>query len=891
MKRYLILLLILAFITGVFGCGGGGSGSPSLPPGENPNKPSVVKLMPSHYIAQTNSMIALHAKVLDGNGKPLPNISVKFTNLSEPFGVIQSFLKIIGIKKYAGVLSAKDVKTNKYGIATVKLTSTTEGFATIQAEVNTGYGIIRDQKTVYFAVNIRPGMPTLTLHVDDGDGTYDEVNDYMLFKSSNDGMRILKAKVLDGYGRPISLSKVKYVSDSADVTFPDGDEKYTNTDGEAFVQIKVKPSFMTSITRVINIYAVADVGAYGIVSLLLSPLEIDSINVTANPSVVAPNANSSIKAIIKMKNSVSVPDGISVNFETTCGFIPPFSQTTNGVADNTFTAPSTPGQCVITARAGGISGNVTVNVTTNLTVQPSSQTINGIAGGTASFTIYGGVAPYTVTSNNTVFQPSPSTVNASGESFSVNVAANSPNVTVQFTVRDSVGTTVTATLQITGVSLSVFPNTVTVDGAEPDDTVTFTIYGGSAPYTVFSNKPTLYAPVPSTVDTEPYTFNVTIPAGSPEDTVVFTIRDSVGATTTATINIITVAPQPLKIIPTVQTIANPVVGNTANFTVLGGKAPYKAYSNNPALVTVPEDVTGNTVTATVAGVPTQDTTINITVYDSLGSSITAQLILDLPPILPLTVLPNSINVTSRDASQEALFTIFGGVQPYSVFSNNLLFPPVMEGATQFKVTIPPHTPTAVVTYVVRDLAGSSTTATLTITGLAIDVLPRSQTINGAPGGTVIYRVYGGVPPYTIVSSYPLIAYNGTPGNGVWSVSNAGDTFSVTVSPDTHANTITLSIMDSISQTSSATLNIIYDITDFYVLPAGATIPIDGSMAFTIYGGTLPFEIFINNPIVDIFYDTSIDPRSFTVVGNEAGSVTITIRDSVGRIKDVSVTIE
>lgn len=885
MKKVFILLIILSLIIGAYSCGGGGSGSSSLPPGENTCKVSILKLMPSHYIAQTNSTIALHAKVLDGNGKPVPEIAVKFTNLSEPFGVIQSFLKLIGIKKYPGVLSSKEVLTDKYGIATVKLASSVEGFATIQAEVNSGCGIIRDQKTVMFAVNIRPGNPTMTLHVDDGNGVYDEVADYSLFKTSGDDTRIIKARVLDGYGNPIALSQVTFSSDTTDVTFPEGNEKITNTNGEAFVQIKVNPSFMTSIARIINIYAVSNAPAYGIVSLLLNPLEIDTITLTANPSIVSPNGESTLRAVLKMKNSVTVPDGISVNFETTCGFVPPFSQTTNGVANNTFIAPSIPGQCVITASAGGKSGNTTVNVTTTLSVQPASQTINGVSGGVASFTIYGGVKPYTVTSNNFAFQP---VMNESGDSFSVNVPANSPNVTIQFTVRDNLGATATSTLQITSIALSVFPSSVTVDSAAPDDTITFKIYGGSAPYTVFSNKPGAYPP-PTVADDN--TFTVTVLTDAPEDTVVFTIRDSVGATTTATLNIIKVAPQPLKIIPTVQTIANPAVDNTASFTILGGKAPYKAYSDKPAYVTVPVDVTGNTVVATVVSVPTEDTTVNITVYDSLGSSVVGQLILDLPPILPLEVLPSALNITSRDTAQDAVYTIFGGVQPYSVYTNNPQFTPTMEGATQFKVTVPAHTPTATVTFTIRDNAGSKTTATLTITGLAIDVLPRSQTINGAPGGTLTYRVYGGTPPYTIVSTYPAIAYNTTPGNGLWTVANAGGTFNVTVSPDTHANSVTLSIMDSLGQTASATVNIIYDITDFYALPAGATLPIDGAMAFTLYGGTEPFEIFIDNPIVDIFYDVGIDPRSFTVVGNESGSVTVTIRDSVGRIIYVDVIIQ
>ena len=81
-----------------------------------------------------------------------------------------------------------------------------------------------------------------------------------------------------------------------------------------------------------------------------------------------------------------------------------------------------------------------------------------------------------------------------------------------------------------------------------------------------------------------------------------TIRDSgnPAATVTATITITAVTPQPLTVIPATRSIGNPEVGNTASFTILGGKAPYKAYSGSPLLVTVPEDAAANTVTATVA---------------------------------------------------------------------------------------------------------------------------------------------------------------------------------------------------------------------------------------------------------------------------------------------------
>ncbi len=49
-----------------------------------------------------------------------------------------------------GVLSSTTAETNDSGIATVTLKSTTDGFSTVQAEVNKDVGQARDRKTMIF---------------------------------------------------------------------------------------------------------------------------------------------------------------------------------------------------------------------------------------------------------------------------------------------------------------------------------------------------------------------------------------------------------------------------------------------------------------------------------------------------------------------------------------------------------------------------------------------------------------------------------------------------------------------------------------------------------------------------------------------------------------------
>jgi hypothetical protein len=63
------------------------------------------------------------------------------------------------------------------------------------------------------------------------------------------------------------------------------------------------------------------------------------------------------------------------------------------------------------------------------------------------------------------------------------------------------------------------------------------------------------------------------------------------------------------------------------------------------------------------------------------------------------------------------------------------------------------------------------------------------------------------------------------------------------------------------------------------------------MTFRIFGGTAPFDFFVNNPVIDLMYDTSMDERSFTVIGNSSGSAIITVQDAHSRRITATVTVQ
>ena len=342
MKKIIIVFFLLALSLSSFSCGGG-SGSSETPSGENPGTPSITQLLPSHYIAHTNSDITLHARVLDGNGVPVRHVPVRFTNLSP-----------------VGVLSATSDKTNDIGIATVILHSHVEGFATIQAEVNKGVAIVRDSKTVFFSTSLNL-QPFIILDVDgDGDGIYNESSDLILFQSATDNQVVIRATVFNRFGELAADTSVIFGADSLEASFPLGSIKITDDYGEASVLVRVDPIEIRNIQTVLNITAVADNGAANMVSLFLNPVIVSNVNVTANPSVVAPDETSAITASVLLNTGGLAPDGTTVSFITSCGTVTPFAQTTDGVAEAEFTAPSTASTCTITATAGGVSDSTII---------------------------------------------------------------------------------------------------------------------------------------------------------------------------------------------------------------------------------------------------------------------------------------------------------------------------------------------------------------------------------------------------------------------------------------------------------------------------------------------------------------------------------------------------
>lgn len=551
-KKFLLLIALFTIIVSLASCGGaGGGGSSSKPEGVNPGIPSIVQLLPMQVVVQTNSLVYFKAKVLDGNGRPVKNEPVTFINVS-PIGTFCN-----GINQ---------ATTDILGIATVCLSSPTPGFLTVRAEVYSGAGQVRDSMTVYFT-SFSLYLPAyLTLEVDaEGDGTWDEASDFRLLEAAGDDMVLIRVTVYSRFGLPVSGSTVTFGadvpywtsevgcsdgSDTCEVIFPSGNVKVTNSSGQATVLLQVTPNILRVIETLFNVTASADNGAYGMVTLYLESVTVDTVTLSADPSVIDIEGSSTINAAVIDNLGAPVPDDTTVAFTTEpatpgtdpdpCGSIIPFGQTTNGLATVDFTGPSAEGTCTITGSVSGVSDTVDVVITaeaTDLVIVPGTWTANGTAGDAQAFTISGGTPPYIVTSTDpfSVFDSGAGDgvwdVVASGDQFTANVAADTCPGDVDLNVYDSASETVAATVTIlSSTPLSITPTSAAICendnscGAGTDTSPSFTISGGIAPYSVLSNAiGVITNPV-----SNPFTVNAINDSITTDTTVNLTVSDACG---------------------------------------------------------------------------------------------------------------------------------------------------------------------------------------------------------------------------------------------------------------------------------------------------------------------------------------------------------------------------
>ncbi len=256
---------------------------------------------------------------------------------------------------------------------------------------------------------------------------------------------------------------------------------------------------------------------------------------------------------------------------------------------------------------------------------PDSVTVAS-SGVPTTYTIAGGVAPYMASSSNTAV------VAASVSGFTLSLTGLSAG-TANVDVLDASGARVSSTVTVlsaAGAALNVLPNGAT---GNVGDTLTFTLLGGTPPYSLSVSNTSIVSVFPTSVATNGGTFGATL--SNVGDTVV-TVRDAQGQTTSLALSVGSMASQ-LRLSPSAFVVGENEIG-AITLNVFGGTPPYRALTGDlvrSAVVTAGRTLITSVGTSgnrcinpvTDEQPPVYITSgtydITLTVIDSLGASATS----------------------------------------------------------------------------------------------------------------------------------------------------------------------------------------------------------------------------------------------------------------------------
>ncbi len=475
---FLIALLVLPLI---FSCSGGGSSDGASKPPQGSKDPADIVASIRYQLANVSfsQSASIIAKVFDFNGDRVPDGTpvrfsindVNFTNVSFAqagpiFSNGQTVFDTVTANGFASViLSYQGVITNPCEVVLVTIRPI-------------GYIQVFENVQVVFFSNASASYG-LVLTVDDstlpGDG----------FSSTT-----IRAKLINYFGQPAPvLSTVTFSKNPTDVGLLNGSAESvsvpTDDNGEAMVvftstQVANPISVLVTADAQINLscgVAVLATSVTDIISIGLTPQNIGSITVTAEPQTIFTNGiedseetpnNSRITATVDDINGFPLIANTLVKFtsvdQTTgdpLGIIDPFGLTDEkGQAIVQLKAGFVGGVALVTATdsSGNVSGETVVLIKSDLEIVTESlgETTNDVTFYEAFVEATGGVPPYTWSvSPESVKQPEDigftfTQVENIG-SFSGNPSAAGfiGNIGFAIVVEDSVGNTTTKILSFT----------------------------------------------------------------------------------------------------------------------------------------------------------------------------------------------------------------------------------------------------------------------------------------------------------------------------------------------------------------------------------------------------------------------------------------------------------
>ncbi|MBK7001382.1 MAG: Ig-like domain-containing protein [Rhodoferax sp.] len=486
---------------------------------------------------------------------------------------------------------------------------------------------------------------------------------------------------------------------------------------------------------------------------------------------------------------------------------------------------------------------------------------------TSSFAIGGGVAPYTLVSNDVRV----ATAFLTGNTMTINALALGD---VSLTLRDSAGTTLSIPVTVSTLAPAqgdFFTGAPTDISMSPGSVMDFPIGGGTKPYTARSSDTRVASA--SVSDT-----SLTINAGTIGEATV-QVTDATGKTLSVSVTVTSSAPG--TFFTTAPSPLSMTTGTSLSFQISGGTQPYMVTSNDSRVVSGSANGTSLTVTAGIAG------TAALKLSDATGQTIQVAVTVDTGVVsLPLfTTAPSALTVAV--SANPVTYSINGGVAPYTAVSSDSSVAIASASGTSGQFLDIRGIASGSATVTIRDARGSVLTVAVTVPAPASLFSTAPSPLIMAIGDRPEYLITGGSPisggsaPYNAQSSNPAVATAVSGANGKLTITALGVGAANIVISDAKGNTlavaVTVQVATALGTTAPPTLTLVNGSTsDSYAISGGVPYS-DGYRAVS------------NNPaVVAVVMNT--DNRSFSITARSSGAASVFITDSRGGSTTVAVTV-
>jgi hypothetical protein len=411
------------------------------------------------------------------------------------------------------------------------------------------------------------------------------------------------------------------------------------------------------------------------------------------------------------------------------------------------------------------------------------------------------------------------------------------------------------------VAVTVSPPTALFSSAPANLTLaigtsssTYTVTGGTAPYSATSANPGL---VSASIPTGANFLVITALPGTTGGAANVLVSDSKGAQLTIAV---TVSP-PLGLsvdAPANLTIAAGAPGNS--YTISGGTLPYTVVSSNIAVATSTAPATNGKFV--IQGVSAGNATV--TIKDAAGTTLILSVTVPAPAAL-FSTAPATLQILNGTTN---FYTVYGGAPPYVVNTNGVIARAVLSGASLAISGVVP----GIQTVAVSDAKGAVITIDVTVKqGLYTDAPANLSVASGTVSPS--YAIYGGI-PYSAVNLYRVNSSN----PAVASATVTGSELNIS---GLSLGSTTLVITDSVGATVSVNVTVPAAGALMSTAPSILKLATGTSGTYAISGGTGPYTATSANPAI---VSASVS-GSTLVVGAVAntlgGNANVVITDSVG----------